>query len=157
MGLKRILFALVVFSMSATGFAADVKNTEPPAADGISSPSDAPSFFEGVWVGKWPWGVDGVEITITVGKKSKNGLFGTSYSWGMGRKRSGDPIKSGSIKAWGKEQGDQFLIEWKIKEGVQSRITLEKGKDDSVKAIYDSDGPIPQRDKSDLVTYLHRK
>lgn len=159
MGLKRILFALVVFSMSATGFAADVNNTEPPAADGISSPSDAPSFFEGVWVGKWPWGRDGVEITVTVGKKYKNGLFGTNYSWGSTSFRTGTPLKSGSLKAWGKEQGDQFLIEWKNKEGVKSSITLTKGKDDSVRATYDTDSltSAAPRDLSDRVTYLKRK
>jgi hypothetical protein len=157
MGLKRILFALVVLSMSATGFAADVKTTEPPAADGKSSPSIATSHFEGVWVGKWPWGVDGVEITITVGKKNEKGLFGTSYFWGMGRLRGGSPINPGSLKAWGKDQGDQFLIEWKNKKGEKSSIPLVKEKEDSVKAIYDTDGTSPIRDKSDRVTYLHRK
>jgi hypothetical protein len=156
-GLKKIIFALVVLSMSITGFAADVENTKPPATDGKSSPSDATSYFEGVWVGKWPWGVDGVEITITVGGKNKNGLFGTSYSWGSGRFRNGSPIKSGSFKTWGKEQGDQFLIEWKNKEGVKSSITLVKGKEDSVKAIYDTDGPFMGRDMSDRVSYLKRK
>jgi len=157
MGLKKIIFALVVLSMSATGFAADVKNTEPPAADGKSSLSDATSYFEGVWVGKWPWGTDGVEITITVGKKNKNGLFGTSYSWGMGRLRNGSPINPGSLKAWGKEQGDKFLIEWKNKKGVKSSITLAKGKEDSVKAIFDTDGPFTGQFMSDRETYLKRK
>ena len=157
MGLKKIIFALVVLSMSITGFAADVENTKPPATDGKSSPSDATSYFEGVWVGKWPWGVDGVEITITVGGKNKNGLFGTSYSWGSGRFRNGSPIKSGSFKTWGKEQGDQFLIEWKNKEGVKSSITLVKGKEDSVKAIFDTDGPFVGQSMSDRETYLKRK
>jgi hypothetical protein len=157
MGLKRVFFALVVLSMSAAGFAADVKITEPPAAGGKSSSSNATSYFEGVWVGKWPWGVDGVELTITVGKKSGNGLFGTSYSWEMGRLRNGYLIRSGSLKAWGKEQGDQFLIEWKNKEGVKSSITLVKGKEDTVRATYDTDGSSPARDLSDRVTSLRRK
>lgn len=157
MGLKRILFALVVLSLSATGFAADVENSNPPAADGISSPSDAPSYFEGVWVGKFAWVVDGGGVTITVGKKNEKGLFGTSYSWGMGRLRGGSPINPGSLKAWGKDQGDQFLIEWKNKKGEKSSIPLVKEKEDSVKAIYDTDGTSPIRDKSDRVTYLHRK
>ena len=157
MGLKRMILALVVLSMSATGFASDVEKTGPPAADGKSSPSDAPSYFEGVWVGKWPWGINGVEMSITVGKKNKNGLFDTSYSWGSGLLRNGRPINSGSFKTWGKEQGDQFLLEWKNKEGVKSSITLVKGKEDSVKAIYDTDGPFVGRDKSDLETYLTRR
>jgi hypothetical protein len=156
-GLKRILFALVVLSISVTGFTADVEKTEPPAADGKTSPSGATSYFEGVWVGKWPWGVDGVELTIDVGEKNQNGMFGTSYSWGSGRMRNGNPIRSGSIKTWGKEQGDQFLIEWKNKDGVKSSITLVKGKEDSVKATFDTDGPFIARDRSGLQTYLHRK
>jgi hypothetical protein len=156
-GLKRIIFALVVLSISATGFAADVKTTEPPGADGKSSPSIATSYFEGVWVGKWPWGVDGVELTITVGKKNENGLSGTSYSWGMGRLRNGSPINPGSLKAWGKEQGDKFLIEWKSKKGVKSSITLVKGKEDSVKAIFDTDGPFVGQSMSDRETYIKRK
>ena len=157
MDLKRILFALVVLSMSATGFAADAINTEPSAADGKSSPPGTTSYFQGVWVGSWPWGVDGVEITVTVGKKFKNGLYGTSYSWGMGRLKKGTPINPGSLKAWGKEQGDRFLIEWKNKEGVKSSITLVKGKEDSVKAIFDTDGPFGGSTMSDRETYLKRK
>ena len=157
MGLKRIVFALLVVLMSATGFAADVESTKPPSTDGMSTPSGAPSYFEGVWVGKWPWGVDGVELTITVGKRNKKGLFGTSYSWEMGRLRNGNPIRSGSLKTWGKEQGDQFLIEWKNKEGAKSSITLVKGKEDSVKAIFDTDGSFVGGDKSDRQTYLKRK
>ena len=38
MGLKRILFALVFLSISASGFAADVENAKPPAADGSILP-----------------------------------------------------------------------------------------------------------------------
>jgi hypothetical protein len=68
-GLKKIVFALVVLSISISGFAADVENTMPPSTDGKSSPSDTTSYFEGVWVGKWPWGIDGVELTITVGNR----------------------------------------------------------------------------------------
>jgi len=155
-GLKRLVFALVVVMMSSTGFAADVENAKPPATDAKSSPSDAPSFFEGVWAGKWPWGHDGVEITITVGKKNKNGMFGTAYSWGSGQFKNGTPIRSGSFKAWGKEQGDQFLIEWKSKEGVKSSITLVKGTEGSVKAIYDTDGPFTGSTMSDRQTYVKR-
>ena len=158
MGLKRILFTLVVLSISITGFAADVENMKPPAADGKSSPPDATSYFEGVWGGKWGWAADGNEITITVGKRNKNGLFGTSYSWESGKLRTGYPLRPGSLKTWGKEQGDRFLIEWKNKEGVKSSITLIKEKEDSVKAIYDSDGSMPWiGSKSDCITYLHRK
>lgn len=157
MSWKKIFFALAVLSISATGFAADVDNTTPPATDGKSSPAGAPSYFEGVWEGSWPWGVDGVEITVTVGKKYRNGLFGTSYSWGMGRLRNGNPISPGSLKAWGKEQGDKFLIEWKSKKGVKSSITLVKGKEDSVKAIFDTDGPFAGQSMSDRETYLKRK
>ena len=157
MKLKIIILALVVLSMSATGFAADVENTKPPASDGKATLSDAPSFFEGTWVGKWPWGVDGVEFTITVGEKSGNGMFGTSYVWENGRRRDGMPIKGGSIKAWGNEQGDQFLIEWKNKEGVKSSVTLVKGSGDSVKAIFDTDGTSSFRDKSDRQASLKRK
>jgi hypothetical protein len=157
-GLKKILFALIVLSVATAGFAADVENAALPPADGKSSPSGGPSYFEGVWVGKWGWAADGNEITITVGKKNKNGLFGTSYSWESGRLRSGHTMKSGSFKAWGKEQGDQFLIEWKNKEGVKSSITLTKGKEDSVKAVYDSDERISWiRDRADCMAYLTRK
>ena len=157
MGMKRILFALVVLSISAAGFAADVENTKPPAADEKSSPSGAVSYFEGVWVGKWPWGVDGVELSITIGRKNKNGLFGTTYSWGSGQLRSGYPIKSGFLKAWGKEQGDQFLFEWKNKEGAKSSITLLKVKEDSVKATFDTSGPFTGKEMSDRMSYLSRK
>ena len=137
MNSKRISLALVVLFMSATGFAAD-------------------SFFQGVWVGKWSWGEDGVDMTITVGEKNKDGLFGTSYSWGEGRRRDGSVISSGSIKTWGKEQGDQFLIEWKDKQGKKSSLTLKK-REDSVKAIYDTEGTIKVRTNADLETYIKRK
>ena len=158
MGLKRIIFALVILSMSATGFAADVENKEPPASAGISSPSDAPSYFEGVWVGKWGWAAEGNEVTITVGKKNKKGLFSTSYSAESGKASYGTTLKSVSFKTWGKEQGDRFLIEWKNKEGVKSGVTLIKGEGDSVKAIYDSDGSMPWiKDKADCITYFKRK
>ena len=157
MSLKRIAFALFVVLMSATGFAADVENAKPPAADGMSTPSDAPSYFEGVWGGKWPWGVNGVEFTISVGKRNKNGLFGTSYSWEMGQLRNGRLINSGSLKTWGKEQGDQFLIEWKNKEGVKSSITLVKGTEDSVKATFDTEGPFVGQSMSDRQSYVKRR
>jgi hypothetical protein len=156
-GLKRIAFALIVVSMSATGFAADVENAKPLVTDGMSTRSDAPSYFEGVWVGKWPWGVNGVEFTITVGKRNENGMYGTGYSWETGQLRNGRPIAPGSLKTWGKEQGDKFLIEWKNKEGAKSSITLVKGKEDSVKAIYDTDGPFIGRDMSDRQAYLKRR
>ena len=157
MDLKRIVFALVVLTMSATGFAADADNGASAAAVGKSSPSDAASYFQGVWTGKWAWGIDGVELTITVGKKFKNGLFGTTYSWGAGRSKGGQPINSGLIKAWGKEEGDRFLIEWKNKKGVRFSVTLVKGQEDSVKATYASDGPVAMTDSSQMTTYLHRK
>ena len=153
---KRIIFALVFLLMSATGYAADGDNTKPAAADGKSSPSDAASFYQGVWVGKWPWG-GGVDTTITVGKKGEDGLFGTTYTWGQGRNRTGGTIDAGSLKAWGKDQGDKFLIEWKNKQGVKFSITLFKRPEDKVKAVYDSDGPLTITDRSYLETYLTRK
>ena len=156
MELKRIIFALVFLLMSATGYAADVDNTKPVAADGKSSPSDAASFYQGVWVGKWPWG-GGVDLTITVGKKNKEGLFETTYTWGEGRNRTGGTIDAGSVKTWGKDQGDKFLIEWKNKKGVKSSITLFKKQEDKVKAVYDTDGPFVGTDRSWLETYLTRK
>ena len=159
MGWKPLVFAMVVLSMSATGYSADLDNTKHPATNGISSPSDAASFFEGVWVGKWGWAASGNEITITVEKKNRKGLFGTTYSWESGSLRTGHPIKSGSFKkTWGKEQGDQFVIEWKNKEGVKTSITLKKESEDTVKAVYDSDGAIRWiRDRADCVGYLKRK
>jgi hypothetical protein len=156
-GMRRILFALVILSMSATGFAADVEDTKPPAEDGKASAADTTSYFTGVWAGKWPWGVDGVEFTVTVGKRSRNGMFGTSYAWESGRFRTGTPMKPGSLKAWGKEQGDRFLIEWKNKDGVKFSITLAKGNEDSVKATFDTDGSFPISDLSQRVTTLKRK
>lgn len=153
---KRIIFALVVLLMSATGYAADVEPTKPAAADGKSSPSDVTSYFQGVWVGQWPWGENGVDLTITVGKANKEGLFATSYSWGPLRRRDGSVVNPGSIKTWGKEQGDQFLIEWKDKQGIKFSITLKR-REDSVKAIYDTEGPIKIRTRADLETYIKRK
>ena len=134
MNSKRISFALVVLFMSATGFAAD-------------------SFFQGAWVGQWG---NGVDITITIGNKNKDGLFPTSYSWGSARRREGGVINSGSLETWGKEQEDQFLIEWKNKEGVKSSITLKRT-EDSVKAIYDTDGKFTGATMSDRQTYVKRK
>lgn len=157
MGLKKIIFALIVLSIASTGFADDVEKTKPPAADGKSSPPVASSYFEGDWAGKWPWGVDGVEFTIAVGKRNKKGLFGTSYSWEMGRLRNGIPINPGSLNTWGKEQGDRFLIEWKNKNGIKSSITLVKGEGNSVKAIFDTEGPFAGSSMADRETYVKRK
>ncbi len=154
---KRLIFALIFLFMSASAFTADVDNTKPAASDGKSSPGDAASFYQGVWVGKWPWGGQGVDITITVGKKNKDGLFGTSYTWGQGRTRTGALIDSGSLKTWGKDQGDKFLIEWKNKQGVQFSITLTKRPEDKVKAVYDTSGSFTATDRSYFETYLTRK
>jgi hypothetical protein len=158
MRLKTLLFALVVLSFCAAGFAADVRNAVSPAADGKPSPSGASSYYQGVWVGKWGWTFEGGEVTITVGGKNKDGLFGIGYSVETGRTRTGFPLKSVSFKAWGKEQGDGFLIEFKNKDGVKSSVTLTKETEDSVKGVYDSEGRMTWiRDKADCVAYFKRK
>ncbi|MBF8257982.1 MAG: hypothetical protein HW377_356, partial [Actinobacteria bacterium] len=71
--------------------------------------------------------------------------------------RTGGTIDAGSLKAWGKDQGDKFLIEWKNKKGVKFSITLHKRQEDKVKAVFDSDGPLTITDRSYLETYLTRK
>ncbi|NJD62101.1 MAG: hypothetical protein FIA93_05195 [Deltaproteobacteria bacterium] len=131
--------ALLLVTFSA-GYAANLDNAAPPAVE-KSIAADAGSYFQGVWTGKWPWGNFGVDVTVAIGKMNKDGLLGTRYSWGSGQWQNGRPIQDGTIKGWGKVQGDQFILEWKSKDGYTSSVTLKKEDENTVKATIETDRP----------------
>jgi hypothetical protein len=158
MHFKRIFLALLVLSISAAGFAADVENQKPAATDAISAPPGAASFFEGTWVGKWGWMAEG-DMTIVIEKKGPKGYSPTTYTWEMGRRISGgNTVRGGSLKAYGKETGDRFVFGWKDKDGVKSSITLTKGEtENSAKAVYESEGSTQWIRAGEGQAYLKRK
>lgn len=157
MSTKGIAVAIFVSFMFGVGYAADIDNAISLPGSEKPSLSGNASFFQGVWNGKWAWGVDGVELTITIGEKNKDGLFKTNYTWGFGQLRKGRPIQPGSINVLGREQGEIFILEWKDKEGTKTGITLTKIKDNTVKATFEKEGTTAARYGSDHETNLTRR
>ncbi len=140
MNRKTIVMALFIAVMSTTGYAEPVDNS---------------TYFQGVWSGTWPTGSD---VTITIGKKNEEGTYDTKYSWGFGKRKDAVVIPPGSITASGRVQGEEFIIEWKDKEGTKMDIKLEKYKDDVVKAKVTREGPVIKAGyRPYLDTYLKRK
>ena len=151
---KTIFMAVIIAVMSIYGYAEAVDNsTSPPGKEGSSLPGNT-SYFQGTWIGTWPTKSD---VTIIIGIKNEKGFYDTKYSWGFGQRRDTKPIPPGSLTAIGREQGDEFIIEWKDKEGTKMDIKLKKYKDNVVKATISQAGPVKAGYRDFLEAYLDRK
>ena len=146
---RKILFAVVFVSiLPAAACAADKDNAAVP-----------PSYFEGVWVGSWSgFYTPGTkqDITVTIEKGGKDGVFLVDYSWGMVQYRN-KTTHAGSLKTKGRQEGDQFFFQWKTKQGDENKITLQKESENKVKARVDRGGTLPPGESPTRETYLDRR
>lgn len=155
--------SLLFVAMAATlGHAAELDNPPAPIDRQVPSSIGKTSYFEGVWVGTWPKGQrkdeggTGADLTIVIGRKNDEGIFRVNYSWGPGTSGRGYPTPPGSLKAEGREIGEKFVLEWQRKNGGKGRITLEKYKENEVKAIFERGG-FGKSQFAFVETILHRK
>ena len=145
---KVVLSALIISVAVVTGVAANSDNTTPN-----------PSYFEGVWVGSWPSYLSPSTtqgITLNIDRGKKEDVFLVEYSWEAVEFRRGI-IPAGSIKAKGREEGDRFNSKWQKKQGRDFEITLQKYKDNVVKARLDKSGPYNPSERPYTETFLNRK
>jgi len=146
---RKILFAVFLVSvLAATGIAA-----------GSDNAAVAPSYFEGVWVGSWGGFYEPsirMDVTLTIEKGGEGGVFPVEYSWGMVQFKN-RTVYPGSVKARGRQQGDQLFIEWNTKQGDERKITLQKESEDKVKARFDRGGTLAPGERPNTETYLNRK
>ena len=146
---RKILFAVVFVSiLPAAACAADKDNAAVP-----------PSDFEGVWVGSWGGFYEPsirMDITLTIEKGSEGGIFPVEYSWGMVQFKN-RTVYPGSLKARGRQEGDQFFFQWKNKQGDENKITLQKESENKVKARFDRGGTLSPGERPSTETYLNRR
>jgi hypothetical protein len=146
--IRKIFFAGFLVSVLAAGSAADGDNSAVPSA-----------YFEGVWAGSWGGYMDPsvrMDVTLTIDKGDKEGVFNVDYSWGMVQFRN-RTIPSGSMKTKGRQQGDRLFIQWKSKQGEERQITLQKESENKVKARLDRGGVLSPVERPYSETYLNRK
>jgi hypothetical protein len=129
------------------------------AAGADNEASGGSSYFEGVWAGKWP-GYGGStydqDVSITIAKGKMKGYFVVTYAWGTLESSTG-PILPGSLKTKGRVEGDKFFFKWKTKQGRELEVTLQKHKDNLVKARKDRLGVLNPGERPYTETYLDRK
>ena len=150
--------ALLIAVVVATGVAADSDNAAPLPAGTAGKPSGAPSFFEGDWAGSWkvPGGTFKMDFTLSIGKGGREGGFDVEYAWDMVQLRN-RLVPAGSLKTKGRQEGDQFFIKWKNKQGDEQKITLQKESENKVKARLDRGGILPPNESPYYESYLNRK
>ncbi|MHB1025073.1 MAG: hypothetical protein ACYC24_05105 [Desulfobacteria bacterium] len=129
MNRKAIAVAVIVAAMLFAG----VAGSADPPADG--------SYFMGVWSGTWDMGQRGQDITITIGEKNEKGYHKVTYDYGFVKSSTGGEIPPGSFALYGKVHGRVFYTGWKDRAGAKRTVTLEKYKEDQVKAKLDLEGP----------------
>ena len=129
MNRKVIVVAVLIAAMSTAGVAGSADN------------STNTSYFEGVWSGTWNMGQAGQDVTITIGEKNEKGANKTTYAYGWGKSGGGGSIPPGSFVVYGRERDGVFNFSWNNKEGTKRVVTLEKFKEDAVKARYELEGP----------------
>jgi hypothetical protein len=128
MNRKAIVVAVILAAMSIAG----VAGSADPPADG--------SYFMGVWSGTWDMGQRGQDITITIGEKNEKGYHKVTYDYGFVKSSTGGEIPPGSFDIYGKENGGVFYTGWKDRAGAKRTVTLQKYKEDEVKAKLDLEG-----------------
>jgi hypothetical protein len=125
---KAIILAVIVAAMSMAG-----------VAGSADTPANA-SYFEGVWSGSWDMGQSGQDVTVTIGEKNQKGYHKTTYDYGFVKSPTGGMIPPGSFVIYGREQGEVFTTWWKNSGGEKRTLTLQKYKEDEVKAKLDLEG-----------------
>jgi hypothetical protein len=130
MNRKALVVAVIIAAMSMAGVAG---SADPPA--------DA-SYFVGTWGGTWDMGQRGQDVTITIGEKNAKGYHKITYDYGFVKSPSGGEIPGGSFEIYGKEHSGVFYSGWKDKAGAKRTLTLEKFKENEVKAKLDMEGVI---------------
>ena len=158
--IRKVIFTVFFISvLAATGYAAGKDNGASLPGESKPSPAGGPSYFEGVWVGKWPHfrssNLD-QDISITIEKGKMAGFFGVTYSWGAVNYPTGTAAP-GSLQTKGREEGDKFFFKWKNPQGREFEVTLQKHKDDVAKARIDRSGPLGTGETPYTESHLNRK
>lgn len=147
--IRKVIFAVFFVSVLAVAVSAADKD------NAVVSPS----YFEGVWAGNWTNLYSPSQkhnITLTIGKSGGGGGFDVEYSWEMLQLRN-RLVPAGSVKTKGRQEGDQFFIKWKNKQGEEQKITLQKESENKVKARLDRGGTLAPNESPVLESYLDRK
>lgn len=146
MNRKAIVVAVIIAAMSTAGVAGSADN------------SASPSYFEGVWSGQWDMGPrTKQDVTVTIGEKNQKGYHKTTYDYGFVTSATGGMIPPGSFVIYGKEQDGVFIASFNNKEGAKRTLTLQKFKEDEVKARYDIWGSITSSQRPYYDAILKRK
>ncbi len=152
-------FILFIAIAAALAHAAEDDNAGLRPGEKGGAPSGAPSYYEGTWVGAWPaWlgPASSQDVTITIERGAREGVFRVDYSWGATTLRRGT-VPAGSVKAKGREEDDRFVFKWTNKRGNDVEVTLRKDTDDKVKARIEKSGPLPPGERPYNETILKRK
>jgi hypothetical protein len=145
MNRKAIFVAVIIAAMSMAGVA------------GSADPPTGASYFEGVWSGTWDMGQRGQDVTITIGEKNPKGYHKVDYEYGFVKSPTGGEIPPGSFVVYGREQDGVFVTGWKDKAGAKRTVTLQKYKEDEVKAKFDIEGTITGGQRPYYNAILKRK
>jgi len=145
MNWKAIVLAVIIAAMSTAGVAGSADN------------SANTSYFEGVWSGEWNFGQARQDITITIGEKNEKGAHKTTYAYGWATSGTGGSTAPGSFDVSGREHDGVFTFSWKTKEGKKRTVTLEKYKENEVKARFELEGPLDPRQLPEYKAILKRK
>jgi hypothetical protein len=131
------------------------------AIAGVAGSADFPtdgSYFVGVWSGQWDMGPSTKQdITITIDPKNAKGYHKTTYDYGFVKSATGGTIPPGSFVIYGKEQDGVFIASFKNKEGAKRTLTMQKFKEDEVKARYDIEGSITSSQRPYYDAILKRR
>ena len=142
---KAIVMAVIIAAMSIAGIAGSADN------------SAGTTYFEGAWSGEWDFGRSKQDVTITIGERNEKGDFKTTYAYGWATSGTGGSIAPGSFDVSGREQDGVFTFSWKTKEGKKRTVTLEKHKEDAVKARFELEGSLDQYQRPYYDAILKRK
>jgi hypothetical protein len=146
MNRKAIVVAVIIAVMSIAG-----------VAGSEDTPANA-SYFVGGWSGTWDLGpTTKQDVTITIGEKNEKGYNKTTYDYGWAKSGNAGSTPPGSFVVYGREHDGVFSFSWKNKEGFKRTITLEKYKEDEVKAKFDLDGPLTAAQRPYYNSTLKRK
>ncbi|TSA00129.1 MAG: hypothetical protein D4R80_01905 [Deltaproteobacteria bacterium] len=151
---KAIFLAVIVAVMSTAGVAGSEDNS-------TNAPQGTPagtSYFEGAWSGEWDLGPSTKQdVTVTIGPLNQKGYHKTTYDYGFVTSATGGTIPPGSFVVYGKVQDGAFIAKWKNREGEKRTLTLEKSKENQVKARYDIEGPLTSIQRPYYNAILKRK
>jgi len=142
---KAIVVAVIIAAMAIAGVAGSANN------------SAGTTYFEGAWSGEWDFGRSKQDVTITIGERNEIGAFKTTYAYGWGKSGTGGTTPPGSFVTFGREHDGVFTFWWKDKEGTKRTVTLQKIKEDAVKARLEREGPATSYQRPYYDAILKRK